>query len=138
MLFTVAMQILLTIVITTIASMSHFLTSVSVHMVTLFIAGMVGINFSFMCFQHQFRKYPINYIVLLAYTFCQSMVLNVVLMQYTNGVIARAVLLTGVVVSSLGIFAYRTKIDIMSTKAFSYLMMTQFFAFILGAVFFGF
>lgn len=58
-------------------------------------------------------------------------------MQYSNEVITQAVLLTGVVVVGLGVLAMTIKADVISTKFFSYLMMTQFFTLLFGWIFFS-
>ena len=60
-----------------------------------------------------------------------------ILTQYSSSEISQAAFLTGVVVAALGIFAYRTNIDIMSSRFFKYVALTHLFTLLFGWMFFG-
>lgn len=83
------------------------------------------------------RIYPNNYIGVLIFTICESFLLSNILYFYTDETIIKALFGTALSVGILGIVAIKTKVDVLTSKFFFYLLIAQLFNSFLGFLFFG-
>ena len=80
----------------------------------LFILAMVltfVLLFTLVCFENLRRSSPINFILLITFTICESFLLGVISGQYDTKIVFIAIAITAVITISLTIFAFQTKID---------------------------
>ena len=80
----------------------------------LFILAIVltfVILFALVCFESLRRSTPINFILLIVFTICESLLLGVISGQYDTKIVFIAIGITAAITISLTIFAFQTKID---------------------------
>jgi len=85
--------------------------------------------FALSCFPNVARNYPGNYLCLLGFTLCQSLMVGTIAATYSPEIVVKAVVATTVIVLGLTLFAFQTKIDFtaMSSSMFCILLLLLMF-----------
>jgi protein lifeguard len=76
----------------------------------IMIADLI-IIFALTCFESVYRKSPLNAILLFIFTFLNSILIGIISSRYDTDVLMIAVGITAVIVISLTLFSFQTKID---------------------------
>jgi FtsH-binding integral membrane protein len=95
----------------------------------LALVGTIIIMLVLACCESVARSYPVNMILLMAFTLMESLLVGCITTQYKTDTIFIAVGLTIVVVVGITLFAFQTKIDFTGCGVY---------LFVLGLVLFGF
>ena len=85
--------------------------------------------FALSCFPSVARSYPGNYLCLLGFTLCESLMVGTIASTYAPDTVVKAVVATAVITAGLTLFAFQTRIDFtaMSSSLFCVLLLLLMF-----------
>jgi len=118
---------------------NFFVAAATPLLVTSGIIGFV-LLLVLVCAPNMARSYPQNYILLFAFTFCQSIsvggVCAITAVESSKSIVLMAALATSIVVVGLTLFAFQTKYDFTSLVGVMWIVLLGFIAFGLIRMFF--
>jgi FtsH-binding integral membrane protein len=100
----------------------------------VFMLGTFIVMIVLACCESVSRTYPLNMILLFAFTIMESVLLGVITIQYKTDTVLIAAALTAFIVIGLTIFAFQTKIDFTGMGTYLFVMCLVLFGFGLIAI----
>lgn len=135
-----AIQLLITVCLASLAfeeSINYFLRT---HFFIFYIAFALNIILMLvlMCFKSVARKVPTNYILLFAWTICESYMIATAISFYDPMIVMFAAILTVAVVGSLTLYAFTTKTDFTYLGGLLFVLVTVLLLWGIFIMIFGF
>ncbi len=119
----VGCQLMTSFLVVLILRSSYTLTALSVSLFYPMSLIAAICMFTISCFRDVARKVPTNYFLLIGFTLAESFSMNVILLQYSNDLIFKALLYTAISVGLLGLMALKSKTEFLTSRYTLYFML---------------